>query len=109
VKKDASAALAGIRRATDANVDPRILAKLLIHRMRVVLLMRFAPDLADALAVELTEADLALAKTVSKEPGVNADTLRALLDAYSTMAYAAVPHLPLELAVIDICAPAGSK
>ena len=108
-KKDASAALAGIRRATDANVDSRILAKLLIHRMRVVLLMRFAPDLADALAVELTEADLALAKTVSKEPGVNADTLRALLDAYSTMAYAAVPHLPLELAVIDICAPAGSK
>ena len=28
--------------------------------------------------------------------------LRALLEAYSTMAYAAVPHLPLELAVIDI-------
>src|SRR3989344_5999807 len=107
-KKDAASALKGVRSAIDANVDPRILAKLLIHRMRVVLLMRFAPDLADALAVELTEADLALAKTVSKEPGVNADTLRALLDAYGGMAYAAVPHLPLELAVIDICAGARS-
>jgi hypothetical protein len=34
---------------------------------------------------------------------VNSETLRVLLDAYSTMAYAAVQHLPLELAVIDIC------
>jgi hypothetical protein len=44
-----------------------------------------------------------LAKEIAKEPGVNSDTLRILLDAHATMAYAAVPHLPLELAVIDIC------
>ena len=108
-KKDASSALASIRKAIDANVDSRVLAKLLIHRMRAVLLMRFAPELLNSLSAELTEADLELAKTVSKEPGVNADTLRALLDAYGTMAYAAVPHLPLELAVIEICAESGSK
>jgi len=34
---------------------------------------------------------------------VNSNTMRALLEAYERMAYAAVPHLPLELAVIDIC------
>jgi len=89
-------------------MDARTLAKLLIHRMRVVLLMRYAPDLAEAFSKEMTEADLALAKSLSKEPGVNSETLRALLGAYSQMAYAAVPHLPLELATIEICGNGSS-
>jgi len=103
-KKDNSAALSLVGKAVEENMDPRTLAKLLIHRMRVVLLLRFAPDLAEALSKELTEADLSLAQQLSKEPGVNSDTLRMLLEAYSQMAYAAVPHLPLELALIEICA-----
>jgi len=102
-KKDAPSALHAIQSGIKENVDPRTLAKLLIHRLRVVLLLRYAPDVIDSLTGELTEADLALAKQVSKEPGINSDTLRALLEAYGTMAYAAVPHLPLELAIIDIC------
>jgi DNA polymerase III gamma/tau subunit len=103
-KKDLSIALETIQRAVSENVDARTLAKLLIHRMRVVLLLRFAPDLAEKLSQELAEADLALARELSKEPGVTSDTLRALLDAYVQMAYAAVPHLPLELAIIELCA-----
>jgi len=103
-KKDSSAALKSIQKAVSENMDARTLTKLLIHRMRVVLLLRFAPDLASVLSQELTEADSALAKELSKEAGVNSDTLRALLEAYSRMAYSAVPHLPLELALIDICA-----
>lgn len=102
-KKDASSALKFIASAVEENVEPRTLAKLLIHRMRVVLLLRYAPDIAESLSKELTEADVVMAKEISKEPGVNSDTLKSLLDAYSTMAYAAVPHLPLELAIIDIC------
>lgn len=100
---DVSMALSGIQQAIGENMDARTLAKLLIHRMRVILLMRYAPDLAGQLASELTEADLALARDAAKSPHITSDTLRILLDAYSTMAYAAVPHLPLELAVIDLC------
>jgi len=100
--KDAGAALSAIREGIAENMDARTLAKLLIHRMRVILLMRYAPDLADAIASELTEADLALAKETAKNPGVTSDTLRTLLEAYGSMAYAAVPHLPLELAIIDL-------
>ena len=102
-KKNAEEALNAIRGAIEENVDARMLTKLLIHRLRVVLLLRYAPGVADTLGKELSEADLALAKEISKEPGVNSNTLRAILDAYSIMAYAAVPHLPLELAVVDIC------
>lgn len=101
--KDGTEALSCIQKAVDDNLDMRMLAKLLIHRMRVVLLLRYAPDVAESLSKELTDVDLALAKEISKNPGVTSDTLRALLEAYSTMAYAAVSHLPLELALIDVC------
>ncbi|MBI5003631.1 DNA polymerase III subunit gamma/tau [Candidatus Kaiserbacteria bacterium] len=101
-QKDPSATLAAIQQAISENMDARTLAKILIHRMRVILLMRYAPDLAAELSSELTEADMTLAKEVMKNPGITSDTLRTLLEAYSIMAYAAVPHLPLELAVIDL-------
>jgi DNA polymerase III subunit gamma/tau len=102
-KKDATMALRAISEAVEQNLDARVLAKLLIHRMRVVLLIRFAPDLAAEFSKEISAEDAVLAKELAKEQGVNSATLRTLLDAYSTMAYAAVPHLPLELTVIDIC------
>ncbi|MBI2030595.1 DNA polymerase III subunit gamma/tau [Candidatus Kaiserbacteria bacterium] len=103
--KDATMALRAIQSGIGENMDARTLAKLLIHRMRVILLMRYAPDLAESLSTELTEADLVLAREVAKNPGITSDTLRTLLEAYSIMAYAAVPHLPLELAVIDLTKP----
>lgn len=102
-KKNPSTALATIERAVSDNIDMRILIKLLIHRMRVVLLIRFAPDIAKSLSNELSESDIALAQELSKNAGVTSDTLRRLLDAYAQTAYAAVPHLPLELAIVDIC------
>jgi len=102
-KKDANAALRAIRNSVEQNIDTRILMRLLIHRMRVVLLLRYAPDVAETLSKELSVQDLMLAKEISKEPGVNSDTMRMLLDAHATSGYAALPHVPLELAVIDIC------
>lgn len=107
-EKDANAALAALRAASTENADARILAKLLIHRLRIVLLLRFAPDLATELAAELSEADAEMAREIVKSPGITSETLRALLEAHSIMTYAAVPILPLELAVIDICAKASA-
>ncbi len=101
-RKDTEAALAAMQSAIKENMDARMLAKLLIHRLRITLLMRYAPSLADSLAEELTETDRDFTKGLSKEPVVNSDTLRCMLEAYGKMAYAAVPHLPLELALIDI-------
>lgn len=100
--KDAPSALKAISTAVEDNIDIRTLTRLVIHRLRVVLLLRHAPDLAEAFSKELTEADLELAKELSKEPGATSELLKALLDAHATMAYAAVPHLPLELAIIDL-------
>jgi len=101
-EKDAGKALAAIQTAVKDNIDIRTMTKLLILRIRVVLLLRHAPDLAASFAKELTEADLELANELSKSPMMTSDLLRALLEAHSTMAYAALPHLPLEMAVMDV-------
>lgn len=101
-EKDAATALKAVSTAVKDNLDARVLTKLLIHRMRVVLLVRFAPELAESFSKELTEADLELVKELSKNANVSSETLRQLLEAYSVMSYAAVPHLPLEMAIIDI-------
>ncbi len=100
---DVEAALAALGQVVRDNMDARTLARLLIHRLRIILLMRYAPTLAGELSKELSEDDAAFAEGAAKLPAVNSDMLRALLEAHARMAYAAVPHLPLELAIIDTC------
>jgi len=104
-ERDAAAALAGVQEAVRQNLDMRTLTKLLIHRMRVVLLVRFAPNLVESFSTELTSDDREQVGEIAKSAAVTSETLRVLLEAYSRMAYAAIPHVPLELAIIDICAP----
>lgn len=103
--KDAAAALTAIRAAEEENIDARLLTKLLIHRLRAVLIARFAPELLDSFSRELSEADIELVGKLAKDANMTSDTLRAVLEAYSQMAYAAVPFLPLEMAVADVCTP----
>jgi DNA polymerase-3 subunit gamma/tau len=106
-EKDAAKALAAVQTAVADNLDMRTLTRLLIHRLRAVLLLRYAPDVAESISHELSDADVALCTELSKNANVNSDTLRAFLEAFNTMAYAAVSHLPLELAIIDVCKKAA--
>lgn len=101
---DGGGALAAVRKAAGANVDMRTFAKLSIHRMRAILLMRHAPDIAEGMKQELSDEDWGLASGIAKdkEAHVSSEALRLLLTAYADMAYAAVPALPLELAAVDI-------
>jgi DNA polymerase-3 subunit gamma/tau len=103
-EKNTQDALRAIRAAMADNIDARTFTRLAIERLRVILLIRNAPDLAQELSQELTEADRALAQELAAKPSVNSDLLRAVLEAHSQMAYAAIPALPLELAIIDWCA-----
>jgi len=103
VHQDAAAALAALGKAIEDNLDMRILARLLIHAMRATLILRYAPELKPDFTKEFSEDDLAFIEGLSKLPTANSDVLKALLEAHSTMAYASVPHLPLEMAIIDIC------
>jgi DNA polymerase III subunit gamma/tau len=103
-EKNTHKAIKIISEAVEENMDIRILTKLLMHRVRAVILLRYAPEMEKQISEELSEEDLELAKKLSrdKEMLISSNTLKILLDAYSTMTYAAIVHLPLELAVMDL-------
>lgn len=100
-------ALTAIRSATENNIDMRLFVKLLISRVRSLLLFTMAPDVAAMMKQEFTDDEFEALQKLAKESTnhITTNTLRALLEAHETMAYAALPHLPLELAIIDITEP----
>jgi len=102
--KDTDKAMKGVEEAVSQNMDMRLFTKLIMHRVRAVLLLRYAKDLKKHIQDELSAEDFALAEKYADdaEKGISSHTLRALLEAYTTMGYAAIPHVPLELAIIDI-------
>lgn len=102
---DTAAALTAIQTAVQEHIDMITFTRLVIHRLRAVLLARFAPEIAKSLTHELTETDYELVLELAKNKAITSDTLRAVLVAHSTMAYAAVPSMPLELAVMDLAKP----
>jgi DNA polymerase-3 subunit gamma/tau len=101
---DIDGTLSALAEASAGNMDARMLAKLLIHRVRGVLLLRHAPDLRAALEAEFPTDVFADMKERAerKETKITSGTLRVLLEAHATMAYATLPYLPLELSVVDL-------
>lgn len=104
-EKDLGKALEALRES--GNVDAKVFLKLLIHTMRQLLLLRHAPGTAKVLAEEISPEQFSFLEDISKHKGsgISSATLVALLSAYETVPWAAIPSLPLELALIDLLAP----
>ncbi|MEK7514437.1 MAG: DNA polymerase III subunit gamma/tau [Patescibacteria group bacterium] len=102
--KNLSGALVAVRKGTEANLDMKILLKLLIRNIRFILLLRFAPEMEESIKEELTQEDYIFLKKLgaSKESGISSATLNELLGAYENMYRAYIPELPLELVLIKI-------
>lgn len=105
-KKDDAKALGIAGKAVGQGSDPEILITLLLHRLRTLLLLRHAPTLSEALKEEVSEGDFATLKELGEKykESLTLNTLRLLLDAHLETRRAAVPQLPLEMAIIAACA-----
>ncbi len=97
-------ALKSARAATLANVEQKVLLKMLMEEIRLVMLALFAPALASELKTEVGEEGWQFIEEVKLKPGAKRfpAVLRELLDTYQTIGRAAVPELPLELSLIKI-------
>jgi len=104
VEKDVSRGVGAVRKAVENNVDMKVFLNLILHKMRVVLLLRFAKDMEKKMEEEFTEEDFALLKEFSGKKGANltSQTLKELLYAYDEMRFSSIPELPLELALIKL-------
>ena len=105
-RKDAAGALAAIGKAADQNTDIKVFARLLLSRLRFVLLLRNAPEMAESIAAEVSEEDFAFLTKIAgaSDSRINSALLLEFLSAYDLMGYSAIPELPLELAVIKLTA-----
>ncbi len=103
-EKNLDNGLKTLSQVAEANIDMKIFAKLLIQKMRLVLLLRYAPQMEKQIAGEITPEDFKLLKGFAdQKPGViNSAVLAQLLEATDQIPRAAISQLPLELALIKI-------
>lgn len=105
-EQDVSVGLASIHTAEEQNIDMHVFLKLVLMRLRLALLLRYAPEMKNELLADMSEPDqTSMVELLKKKGGgVSSKTLEILLDAGERLKYAAVPTLPLELALIEIVA-----
>src|SRR3989338_4977020 len=95
------AALSAVSSAAEGSIDMKVFLKLLLHKARAVLLLRFAPELKNELAKQFSEEDFVLLTRLAgqRESKIKSALLRELLEAYSETGFSYLPQLPLELAL----------
>jgi DNA polymerase III subunit gamma/tau len=94
--------LEAVGKAVEKNIDMKIFLKLILHKARLVLLLRYAKDMEKDIKQDISERDYKFLKKLSEEKGLNSNVLKTLLDAYTETSFSYIPQLPLELALIEI-------
>jgi len=96
--------IGAVRKASEENADMQVFLKMILRSLRFVLLLRFAPDMKNLVVDQTGEDEFERLFKISKTAkNVNSKTLLAFLEAFSRQAYASIPELPIELAIIDSC------
>ena len=103
-EKDVEKGVSALHKASENNVDMKVFLNLVLKKMRAVLLLRYAKDTENEMKEEFTEEDFGFLKKLAGEAGANltSQVLKELLSAYDEMRFAAIPELPLELALIKL-------
>ena len=105
VEKDLEKGISVVRRASEANLDIKLYFKLIIQKIRMAIILRYAPKLEHEMAGDLSETDLEFLKKLIKEDKngmLRSGALAMLLAAYQNMDDTFIAELPLELALIKI-------
>jgi DNA polymerase-3 subunit gamma/tau len=101
---DADGALEAIHSASEANADMQVFLKMLLRSIRYILLLRFSKSMAPTVESETGEEEFKRLTELSKTArNINSKVLVNFLEASSRQAYASIPELPIELAIIKSC------
>lgn len=103
-EKEPERGLKALSEAADAGVDMKVFAKLVLEKLRAVLLLRYAKSARETLTEEYGEEDIHILESfaTADEARINSAVLSRFLDAYTAVLRAYIPHLPLELALLDV-------
>jgi len=99
-----------IKKATAENLDMKLFLKLIIQKVRMAIILCYAPKLETQMQNDLRESDIEFLKKILKGNSeikgkkiiLNSAVLSVLLEAYQNIDRSFVAELPLELALIKI-------
>lgn len=104
-EKNTEDALAAVADAVANNVEMKLFTRLLLERVRAVMLLRNAPAQSETILGQFPESDTEVLKTLAAEAAspINSHLLRSLLDTAQLVSRSSLPHLPLEVFVVEVC------
>lgn len=98
-------ALSTIERVANHDTDMQLFLTLLLEALRIVLLLRDAPELRDSIANNLGKDEYEVLNRYAQKdivPGITHATLLAFLTASERIRFSPIPAVPLELAVLEL-------
>ncbi len=102
-EKDKERALSSIQTAVEQNTDIKLFARLLLEHVRAVMLVRNLPAKSEQILGAFgPEAQEKIKSYADGESPLNSHLLLKLLDATERINYSPIPHLPLEVAIVEV-------
>lgn len=102
-KKEKEKALATLLKVNEGGISMKTFAALVLEKVRIILLIKNAPNLGKELQEHVSEDDWKMIQALSTEPHMTSNLLLELVKAYDATGRAYIETLPLELAAIAIC------
>jgi DNA polymerase-3 subunit gamma/tau len=104
LNKNLSSGLTILRKSSKDNIDNRVFIKMITHNLRLILLLKFAPEIKDDILSEFSPNEAKFLVECGNHKNVVGlpSVLRELLTAYEETRWSYVGELPLELALIKI-------
>jgi len=103
VEKDVEKGMRAIQKASEANTDMKLFAKLILERLRFLFLLRLRAGMDEYIAKQVSEDDFIFLKALTSKAGIDltADVLLRFITAYEDSGRTSIPELALELALAD--------
>lgn len=104
ISKNADVALAIVAKAEESGVPMGTLALLLLEKLRFILLVQHSPSIEATIATRVSPDDAQFIKTQAARKALTVHVISAFLDAADHVGRSTIAAVPLELAIVEICA-----
>lgn len=104
LEKNLESALTLLRKIAIKNLDMKIFLKMLLRDIRLVMLLKFAPEMEKEILSEISDDEAKIFKDLKahKNIAILPQALRELLSASNELGHGSIPELPIELALIRL-------
>lgn len=102
--RELEGAILSLRKITASNIDMKVFLKMMLRDMRLILLMKVAPEMEREILSEISEEEAKIFKELKehKNSGILSLVLKEFVSLSGEIAKATIPELPIELALIRL-------